>query len=125
MYENEIAKIIIDASLKVHKALGAGLLESVYEEVLTYELKSRGLEVERQKNMPVFYKGIKMKVGFRTDLIVNDKVIIELKSVKELTPLMFKVTTNYLKLSNKKLALLINFNVVLIKDGIKRIVNNL
>ena len=125
MYENEIAKIIVDACLKIHKALGAGLLESVYEEVLAYELKLRGLKVERQKHLPVFYENVKMNIGFRTDLIVNDKVIIELKSVKELTPIMFKITTNYLKLSNKKLALLINFNEVLIKDGIKRIVNNL
>ncbi|MEM1120434.1 MAG: GxxExxY protein [Bacteroidota bacterium] len=125
MNENEIAKIVVDASLKVHKALGPGLLESVYEEVLTYELRNRGMKVERQKPLPVYYENIKMEVGFRIDLLVNDKVIVELKSVEEIATIHFKVTTNYLELSKKKLALLINFNVQLIKNGIRRIVNNL
>lgn len=125
MHENEIAKIIVDACLKVHRALGPGLLESVYEEVLAYELRKRGLKVEQQKPLPVIYDDIKMKVGFRTDLLVDDKVIVELKSVEALAPIMFKITTNYLKLSDKKLALLVNFNVELIKNGIRRIVNNL
>ena len=125
MHENEIARIIVDACLKIHKALGPGLLESVYEEVLFYELTQRGLKVERQKPLPVIYNDIKMKVGFRIDLLVEDKVIIELKSVEALAPIMFKITTNYLKLSDKKLALLVNFNVELIKNGLRRIVNGL
>ena len=125
MNENQIAKIIVDACLKIHKALGPGLLESVYEEVLYYELTQRGLYVERQKSLPVIYNGIKMKVGFRLDLLVEDKVIIELKSVEAFAPIMFKITTNYLKLSDKKLALLVNFNVELIKNGLRRIVNGL
>ncbi|MEO1258426.1 MAG: GxxExxY protein [Bacteroidota bacterium] len=125
MHENEISAIILDASIKVHRALGPGLLESVYEEVLAYELKKRGLKVEQQKPLPVIYENVKMEVGFRLDLLINDKVIIELKSVEELNRLHYKVTINYLKLSKKKLALLINFNVALIKNGFKRIVNKL
>lgn len=125
MNENELSKIIVDSCLKVHRALGPGLLESVYENVLAFELRKRGLKVEQQKTLPVIYEGIKMDVGFRLDLLVNDKVIIELKSTENLTPMFYKVTTNYLKLSEKKLALLVNFNVELIKNGIRRIVNNL
>ena len=125
MNENEIARIIVDSCLKIHKALGPGLLESVYEEVLAYELTQRGLKVERQKQLPVIYNDMKMKVGFRLDLLVENKVIVELKSVEALAPIMFKITTNYLKLSDKKLALLVNFNVELIKSGIERIVNGL
>lgn len=125
MHENEISAIVLDASIKIHKALGQGLLESVYEEVLTYELRKRGLKVERQKPLPVFYDNIKMEVGFRVDLLVNDKVIAELKSVEQLVKIHYKVTTNYLKLAKKKLALLINFNVELLKDGYHRIVNKL
>jgi len=125
MNENEIARIIVDSCLKIHKALGPGLLESVYEEVLAYELTQRGLKVERQQQLPVIYNDMKMKVGFRLDLLVENKVIVELKSVEALAPIMFKITTNYLKLSDKKLALLVNFNVELIKNGIKRIVNGL
>lgn len=125
MHENEIAKEVVDACYKVHKTMGPGLLEAVYEEILAYELRKRGFKVERQKAIPVFYEDIKMEIGYRADLIVNDKVIIELKSVKELIPKYFKVTTNYLKLSKLKLALLVNFNESLIKNGIKRIVNGL
>ena len=125
MNENEIARIIVDSCLKIHKALGPGLLESVYEEVLAYELTQRGLKVERQQQLPVIYNDMKMKVGFRLDLLVENKVIFELKSVEALAPIMFKITTNYLKLSDKKLPLLVNFNVELIKNGIKRIVNGL
>ena len=125
MNENEIARIIVDSCLKINKALGPGLLESVYEEVLAYELTQRGLKVERQQQLPVIYNDMKMKVGFRLDLLVENKVIVELKSVEALAPIMFKITTNYLKLSDKKLPLLVNFNVELIKNGIKRIVNGL
>ncbi len=125
MNENEIANIIVDACVKVHKALGPGLLESLYEEVLAYELRKRGLEVDQQRPLAVIYDEVTMKVGFRIDLLVNSKIIVEIKSVEHITPLFFKITTNYLKLSERKLALLINFNVELIKDGIRRIVNNL
>lgn len=123
--ENEIAKIIVDACIKVHKAMGPGLLESVYEEILAYELKERGLKIERQKPLSVFYNNLKMEVGFRIDLLVEDKVIIELKSVEEFAPVMFKITLNYLKLADKRLGLLVNFNVELMKNGIRRIANNL
>lgn len=125
MHENEISGIILDACIKVHKAMGPGLLENVYEEVLTYELRKRGLTVERQKPVPVFYETIKMEVGYRLDLMVNDKVIVELKSVEMLTKKHFKIVRNYLGLTDKKLAILVNFNEYLIKDGYRRIVNNL
>ena len=115
MHENEISAIILDASIKVHNALGLGLLESVYEEVLAYELRKRGLKVERQKALPVYYDDLKMEVGFRLDLLVEDKVIIELKSVEELIKKHFKITRNYLGLTGLKLALLINFNETLLK----------
>jgi len=125
MHENEISKIILDASIKVHRAMGPGLLESVYEEVLAYELRKRGLKVDQQKPLPVLYEEVKMNVGFRTDLLVQDKVIIELKSVEKLAKKHFKITTNYLNLTDLKLAILVNFNVDLVKDNFHRIVNNL
>ncbi len=125
MTENEIAKIVVDVAYKIHVALGPGLLESVYECVTAYELHKRGLDVRRQAPMPVNYDGISLDEGFRADLIVNDLVIIELKSVEEVHPVHFKQLLTYLKLSNKRLGLLINFNVVLIKNGITRIVNGL
>ena len=125
MTENELSKIIVDASFKIHKTLGAGLFESVYEEVLNYELTKRGLTVERQKTIPVIYEGIKMPIGFKADLIINNKVIIELKSVETLSKVHYKQLLTYLKLTGLKLGLLINFNEALIKDGIHRIVNNL
>ncbi len=123
MDENFISGQIVDAAIKVHKALGPGLLESVYEEVLEYELIQRGFTVERQKLLPVIYEGRVMESGFRTDLIVNGKVLIELKSIEKLTPLIFKVTQNYLRLSNIRIGLLINFNEILLKDGLHRIIN--
>ena len=125
MTENEIASIIVDTSYHIHVKLGPGLLESVYEEILYYELEKQGLSVERQKAIPVFWKDIKMKLGFRTDLIVENKVIIELKSVEMLAPVHPKQLLTYLKLTDMKLGLLINFNEKLIKNGITRIVNNL
>ena len=123
MDENFISGQIVDAAITVHKALGPGLLESVYEEVLEHELIQRGFTVERQKLIPVVYKGIVMEAGFRADLIVNGKVLIELKSIEKLTPLIFKVTQNYLRLSNIRIGLLINFNEALLKDGLHRIIN--
>ncbi len=125
MTENEISKIIVDKCYQIHVELGPGLLESVYEEVLYFELKQEGLKVERQKSLPVTYKGLEMNIGFRADLIVDDKVIIELKSVELIAPVHPKQLLTYLKITNLKLGLLINFNEVLIKNGITRIVNNL
>ena len=125
MDENELAKIIVDKCLKIHRALGPGLLESVYEEVLSYELMKDGLKCKRQVGIPVFYEDIKMDLGFRADMIVGGKVILELKSVENIMPVHKKQLLTYLKLTEMKLGLLINFNVELIKHGITRIVNNL
>lgn len=125
MTENEIAKIIVNTCYHIHTKLGPGLLESVYEEILTYELKQLGLKVERQKAIPVFWKDIKMDIGFRSDLIVEKKVIVELKSVEQIAPVHPKVLLTYLKITGLKLGLLINFKEKLIKDGITRIVNHL
>lgn len=123
--ENEISKIIFDSALKVHKILGPGLLESSYEECLFYELKKTGLKIEKQKALPLVYEKVKLDIGYRIDLIIEDKVIIELKAVEALNDVHFAQLLTYLKLSNCKLGMLINFNVLLIKNGIKRIVNNL
>jgi GxxExxY protein len=125
MDENEISKIIVNAAYEIHTQLGPGLLESVYEEILYFELTSKGLKIERQKGISVLWKGIKMEVGFRADLIVENKVIIEIKSVSEILSVHSKQVLTYLKLSGCKLGLLINFNDKLIKSGITRIVNNL
>lgn len=125
MNENEISKILVDCCFNVHTELGPGLLESVYEEVLAYEIIKRGLNVERQKGIPVVYDTIKMELGFRADIIVENKVILELKSIEAIAPVHSKQLLTYLKLTGMKLGLLVNFNEALIKDGIKRIVNNL
>jgi GxxExxY protein len=125
MTENEISKIIVDACYKIHYELGPGLLESVYEEILFYELTTIGLNVERQKPIPLVWKEIKMEIGFRADLIVENKVVVELKSVESIAPVHPKQLLTYLKITGLKLGLLINFNEKLIKDGITRIVNNL
>ena len=125
MTENEISKIIVNSCYQIHVKLGPGLLESVYEEILYSELIEKGLIVERQKTIPVIWKGIKMNLGFRADLIVENKVIIELKSVELIAPVHPKQLLTYLKITGLKLGLLVNFNEVLIKNGITRIVNNL
>ena len=125
MTENEIGKIIVDRSLKVHKALGPGLLESTYEACLKFELTDAGMYVESQKGLPVIYNEIKLDCGYRIDLIVENKVIIEIKSVEVLNDVHMAQILTYLKLSGCKLGFLINFNVHLIKDGIKRVVNHL
>lgn len=125
MSENEISKIIVDVSYKVHTQLGPGLLESVYETILYFELIERGLSVERQKAIPVYWNEIKMELGFRADLIVENKVIIEIKSVDQIAQVHPKQLLTYLKITEIKLGLLINFNETLIKNGITRIVNNL
>ena len=123
--ENAISKIIVDCCYNIHKTLGPGLLESVYEEVLLFELKEHDLKCNRQVEIPVVYKKLRMNVGFRADIIVENKVIIELKSVENLTTVHKKQLLTYLKLTGLKLGLLVNFNVDLIKNGIVRIVNNL
>lgn len=125
MRENEIATIIVDTCFKIHTELGPGLFESVYEEILEYELFNKGLKVERQKPIPVIWKDIKMEVGFRADLIVENLVVVEIKSIDLIAPVHKKQLLTYLRLTNKKLGLLINFNEALIKNGITRIVNNL
>ncbi len=123
--ENEISQLIIGCAIKVHTALGPGLLESAYEECLYYELVKEGLKVEKQKALPLIYEEIKLEVGYRLDLIVEDKVIIEIKACEGLNDVHLAQVLTYLKLSNVKLGLLINFNVTRVKDGIKRVVNNL
>jgi len=125
MTENELSKIIVNTCYQIHLKLGPGLLESVYEEILYYELTKQGLSVERQKAIPVFWENIKMDIGFRADLIVENKVIIELKSVEVIAPVHPKQLLTYLRITGLKLGLLVNFNEKLIKDGITRIVNNL
>ena len=125
MTENELSKIVFDSALKVHQTLGPGLLESAYEECLFYELKKIGLDVQKQKALPLVYEEVKLDVGYRIDIIIENKLIIEVKSVEALNDVHFAQLLTYLKLTDCKLGLLINFNVALIKNGIKRIVNNL
>jgi len=125
MAENEIAKAIVDAAYHVHKRLGPGLLESVYEIVLAYELKKRGLKVKRQVPVAIVYDDIKFDEGFRADLIVEEKVIVELKSVEKVSRVYKKQLLTYLRLADKRLGLLINFSSKLIRDGISRVVNGL
>jgi GxxExxY protein len=123
--ENEIAKQIVDAAYKIHTTLGPGLSESVYETVMAEELANRGLKVVKQQPIPVVWESTHMEAGFRADLIVEDKVIVEIKAVENLAPVHRKQLLRYLRLSGKRLGLLINFDTELIKDGISRVVNNL
>lgn len=125
MTENEIARGVVDAAVKIHTTLGPGLLESVYEVVLAYELEKRGLKVSRQVPISIEYESLQFEEGFRADIIVNDLVILELKSVESVSPTHKKQLLTYLRLTEKHLGLLINFGEALIKDGITRIVNNL
>ncbi|BAZ32684.1 hypothetical protein NIES4074_51900 [Cylindrospermum sp. NIES-4074] len=125
MIENEISGVIVDVAYKIHTTLGPGLLESVYETVMDFELRKRKLQVRRQVMFPIMYEGVILEEGFRADLIVEDKVIVELKSVEAVHPVHKKQLLTYLCLADKKLGLLINFNVQLIKEGITRVVNNL
>ena len=125
MTENEVATIIVDAAYKVHCALGPGLLESVYEVVLAKELAKRGLSVLRQQPITIIYEDLVFDEGFRADLIVENCVIVELKSVETVAPVHRKQLLTYLRLTDMRLGLLINFNAPLIKDGIIRVVNNL
>ena len=123
MTEQEISKLVFDSALKVHKNLGPGLLESAYEECLFYELKKSNLIVEKQKALPLIYEEVKLDVGYRIDIIVENKFIIEVKSVESLNEVHLAQVLTYLRLSNCKLGLLINFNVKLLKDGVRRIIN--
>ena len=125
MTENEIAKQIVDVAFKIHTTLGPGLLESVYETIMAYELQKRGLRVRRQQAIPVVYEDVRMDLGFRADLIVEDKVVVEIKSVEAIAPVHKKQLLTYLRLTDKRLGLLINFNVELIKNGITRVANGL
>ena len=125
MSENEISGIIVDAAFGIHQKLCPGLFESVYEEILAFELIDRGMLVERQKAVPVIWKGQKLDHGFRADLVVNSKVIVEIKSIELLASVHYKQLLTYLRLTELKLGLLINFNESLIKDGIHRVVNKL
>lgn len=125
MTENEISRVVVDLCFKIHSKYGPGLFESVYEEIFNYELSKNGIQFKRQQAIPLIHETIKMEVGFRADFVIEDKLIIEFKSVEALANVHFKQVQTYLKLTNMKLGLLVNFNVPLIKDGIHRIVNNL
>ena len=123
--ENALSKTILDAAFRVHSAVGPGLLEKAYEACLAYELRRAGLDVKTQVALPLLYKELRIDIAYRLDLLVNDLVVIELKSVDALAAIHQAQLISYLKLSRKKLGLLINFNVVHLRDGIKRVVNNL
>ncbi|MBL7868239.1 MAG: GxxExxY protein [Flavobacterium lindanitolerans] len=125
MKENELSRIIVNLCFEIHTKLGPGLLESVYEAILVYELTEMGLKVERQKSLPVIWNDITMSIGFRADIIVENLVLIEIKSVAEIAQVHLKQVLTYLKITGLKLGLLVNFNEPLIKNGIKRIANNL
>lgn len=125
MTENQIAAVTVDAALKIHKTLGPGLLESVYQATLSFELQKRGLSVVQQLALPVYYEGTRLELGFRVDLVVGNKVVVEIKSVEALVPVHRKQLETYLRLMDKRLGLLINFNVELMKNGIQRVVNRL
>jgi len=125
MNENDLSKIIVDCCFRIHNSLGPGLLESIYEELLAYELTKNGLNFTRQQGLPVIYEEKKLELGFRADIIVENKVIIEIKSCEGLAPVHFKQVLTYLRITGLKLGLLVNFNEALIKDGMKRVVNNL
>ena len=125
MNENEIGEILLGAAMKVHSALGPGLLESAYETCLVHEIGQRGLNVKRQVVLPLIYDGIKLDAGYRLDLLINDLVIVELKSVEKFLPLHTAQLLSYLRLSGLKLGYLLNFNVIHMRDGVKRIVNGM
>jgi GxxExxY protein len=125
MDENEIATRALDICFNIHRQYGPGLFESVYEEIFCYEWAKNGIPFKRQCGVPLIHEDIKMEIGFRADVILDDKVIIEIKSIESLADIHFRQVSTYLKLTNMKLGLLVNFNVVLLKNGIKRIANKL
>ena len=120
--ENELSKVAVDCAIKVHRNLGPGLLESVYKECLYYELNKLNLLIEKEKPIPVVYESNKLECGYRADIVINSKLILELKSVEALNDIHLAQTLTYLKLSGCKLALLINFNVLLLRDGLRRVI---
>jgi len=124
MRHNELTDVIIGTAVDVHRRLGPGLLETVYRKVLAFELGHRGLEVQEEQPIPVIWEEVKLEIGFRADLIVNDLVIVELKSVSEVAPVHKKQLLTYLRLANLQVGLLINFGGELLKDGVHRVVNN-
>ena len=124
MTENSIATLVVDAAFKIHKSLGPGLLESVYQATLSYELEKRGLSVRQQVGLPVYYEALKLEIGYRVDLIVSDKVIIEIKSVEALALVHRMQLLTYLRLANLRLGLLINFHVFPVVKGVHRMENN-
>ncbi len=125
MNENDLSYKTIGAAIEIHKIIGPGLLESAYENALAFELREIGFEVKQQVSMPFVFKEVKQDVGYRIDLVINDKILVEVKSVETLAPVHYAQTLTYLKLLGLKLGLLINFNISVLKDGIHRIVNNL
>jgi|SRR6218665_2931809 len=124
MVENEITEIVIGCAIKVHRALGPGLLESAYEECLYYELNKTNLKVEKQKALPLIYEDVRLECGYRMDLVVENKVVVEVKSIEALHDIHLAQILTYLKLSKNKVGLLINFNSLKLIDGVKRVVNN-
>ena len=125
MHHNDITAAIIETSIDIHRSLGPGLLESVYRKILAYELKKRGFQVEEEQPIPVVWEDVRMELGFRADLIVNGMVIVETRSVESVHPVHKKQLLTYLRLMDKRVGLLINFNVDLLKNGISRVVNDL
>ena len=125
MNENEISKLVFESGLKIHRKLGVGLYEAVYEECLVYELKQKGLKVEKQKDISIEYEGLVIEKAFRVDLLIEDKVIIEIKAVPEINSYHTYQLLNYLRITGFKLGMLLNFHSLLFKDGVKRIVNHL
>lgn len=125
MTENEIAQVVVDVAFQIHKSVGPGLLESVYETILAHELVKRGMRVERQAPIPIRYDGVEIAEGFRADLIVNGLLIVELKSIESLVPVHKKQLLTYLRMADLKLGLLINFGGALFKTGVHRVVNGL
>ncbi len=123
MTENEIATKVIGLAIKVHRALGPGLLENAYEECLFYKINNSGLRAEKQKPMPLVYEGVKLECGYRIDIVVENKLVIEVKSVDAVHPIHLAQTLTYLRLGDYRLALLINFNVEMLRDGIRRVIN--
>ena len=121
---NELTEKVIGLAIKVHRKLGPGFLESAYQAALAYELQKAGIQFEKEKELPVYYEDIMLDVGFRCDFIIDGRLIIECKAVKELTEIDKAQLLNYLKLTNLRVGLLINFNVLILKNGIKRLVNN-
>ena len=125
MHENEIRGIVVDTAIDIHRKLGPGLLESVYENVLAYELRKRGLRVRKQVAIPVVWEEVRLELGFRADLIVEEKVVLEIKSIEAVAPVHKKILLTYLRLTDKRLGLLLNFSEELMKHGVFRVANGL